>query len=100
MKPINFKPNATDAGLIDAIKKEKKLKTNADLIRAALTHYAMVSLPADTYESIIFTAFQNENIYFDVKKEEEVPKFCPMCEELRSPQHVKCFKCNFNFDGD
>lgn len=63
MKPINFKPNTTDAGLIEAIKAEKEFKTNADLIRAALSHYAMVSLPAEVYESVIFKAFQDDNIF-------------------------------------
>lgn len=63
IKTIAFRPTTTDMALISAISEEKSFKTNADLIRAAIAHYAMVSLPGDKYESAIVAAFQDDNIF-------------------------------------
>ena len=59
-KPINFRPSVIDDALITKLKEEKEIETTADLIRAALQHYAMVSLDPAVYSDTVLGAYEKD----------------------------------------
>lgn len=63
MKPINFKPNATDAALIAAIKSYGGHNNNSELLRLAIAHYAKFIIPSDEHDKIILKSY-NDNFIF------------------------------------
>lgn len=60
IKAVNFRPSRIDDALITKLKEEKDIEATADVIRAALQHYASVSLDPAVYANTILGAYEQE----------------------------------------
>lgn len=60
IKPVSFRPSAIDDALITKLKAEKEIENTADVIRAALQHYAVVSLDPAVYADTILGAYEKD----------------------------------------
>lgn len=59
-KPINFRPTLIDDALITKLKEEKNIDATADIIRAAIQHYASISLDPAVYSETVLGAYEKD----------------------------------------
>lgn len=60
IKPVSFRPSLIDDALINKLKEEKGIDVTSDLIRAAIQHYAAVSLDPSVYSETVLNAYEKD----------------------------------------